>query len=640
MAGSLFITPLLVTFKLKEWFTTDDDKAEREESSGTLTYGKLLGDTKSDITFLFKHNIVYILTIGLVLLSYYLIRYILTILYITITIISIWLINLTIKVYTSLRKLSNKVIIPPVSSFSLKVRSSIKRVTDYYITLLHRSLPNRIKVILVLLIVTAGSFYFILPRLGGELIPAISQGMFYTELSLPVGTPIEQTGNIIAGFETELLELPTVSTVSSKVGGDVTGTDGQNEGPHNGKITVVLRKEGDPLKDEIATVGKIRELAQNVPGLQYSITHPTLFTYKQPIEIILKNNDLQQLKQTGLSVEEGLHTLPILTDISSTIRTGFPEVTVRFNRDKLARLGLSARDVADNIETSILGKVPTKFREGEQRIDIRVRLDEKDRLALDQLRRLVINPNQPVAITLQEVADIQVQSGPAEIKRVGGSRAVSISADVIGVDLRTATAYIEEMLQSANLMQGSDYEISGQRKEMEESLAGLKVALFLAVFLVYVVMASQFESILDPLLILSTIPFALAGMMPILLAGGITLSLMVFIGLIVLVGIMVNNSIVMVDYINKLVRDGIDVETALTTAARTRFRPVMMTTMTTVFALIPIAFGVGEGAQIQKPMAITVVSGLAVSTLVSLFIIPLLYRIIHRRSVRVDESTV
>jgi HAE1 family hydrophobic/amphiphilic exporter-1 len=258
-------------------------------------------------------------------------------------------------------------------------------------------------------------------------------------------------------------------------------------------------------------------------------------------------------------------------------------------------------------------------------IDIVVRLREQDRLSLEELRRLVVNPGGTVPLPLSAIATLTVNEGPNEIRRVDQQRTALITANIRGSDLSTVSRQIVAAMETLALPSGFAYVVAGQNQEMRTSLNSLLLALALAVFLVYIVMASQFESLVQPLLIMMTVPLALIGVVLVLWLSHIPVSIMVFLGLIILVGIVVNNAIVLIDYINKMRERGLEKAEAIIEAGRARLRPIIMTALTTVVGLIPMALGLGEGAEIRAPMAITVIVGLSAGTLLTLVVIPTLY---------------
>ncbi|MDE2722451.1 MAG: efflux RND transporter permease subunit, partial [Gemmatimonadota bacterium] len=345
----------------------------------------------------------------------------------------------------------------------------------------------------------------------------------------------------------------------------------------------------------------------------------------------IRGYDLPTLTQLGREAERVMSEIPGLYDVKSSLQRGNPEVQIVYKRELLAKYNLNVRQVASLVREKVQGNVVTRFREADRRIDVLVRVDEADRAGVTELRRLVVNPGrQQVPIRLSAIAEIEVHEGPSEIRRIDQQRAVLISANVSGIDLGTMTAMIQQALETMEVPQDVSMVIGGQNKEMETSLNSLTFALALAIFLVYIVMASQFESFLHPFVIMFSIPLALIGVIVILFLTGIPLSVVVFLGVIMLAGIVVNNAIVLVDYINHLRRSGLSKLEAIAQAGEVRLRPILMTTSTTVLGLLPMALGLGDGAEIRTPMAITVVAGLISSTLLTLVIIPTVYSLMDR----------
>jgi multidrug efflux pump subunit AcrB len=299
---------------------------------------------------------------------------------------------------------------------------------------------------------------------------------------------------------------------------------------------------------------------------------------------------------------------------------------------------MDLKTVAELVRNKIQGQIPTEFQKRDRQIDIMVRLEEKDRLGLDELRSIIVNPRSEVPIPLSSIANLRVREGPNEIRHLDQQRGAVISANVNGIDLSEASLLIEDALLKLELPPGFDYDVTGQAAEMKHSIDSLMFALALALFLVYIVMASQFESLIHPFIILFTVPLAIIGVVIVLFLGGWSLNILVFIGLIMLAGIVVNNAIVLVDYINNLRRGGMEKVEAVKTAAQARFRPILMTTMTTVLGLIPMALGLGEGSEIRVPLAITVISGLTTSTFLTLIVIPSVYLLVDYKKIEVESE--
>jgi HAE1 family hydrophobic/amphiphilic exporter-1 len=385
--------------------------------------------------------------------------------------------------------------------------------------------------------------------------------------------------------------------------------------------------------EENGLIEELRTLAQSIPDLNMEIDYPVLFSSKAPIEVELYGYDLDTMKTVSKGVSGSLARIPGIVDVRSNLQPGSPEVQIIYDRKRIVQLGLELRPIAELVRNKIQGNVATTFRKLDRQIDIRVRLEEEDRYGLDDLKRLIVNPRGEFPIQLSAVADFIVKEGANEVRHIDQQRGTVIYTNVAGIDLAEASRQIQAALRDFDFPSGFSFDISGQQEEMENSTSSMLFALGLALFLVYIVMASQFESLLHPFIILFTVPLAMIGVLLTLYAGGWTLNILVFIGLIMLAGIVVNNAIVLVDYINTLQRrDGIGKMDAIQKACLIRFRPILMTTLTTVLGMLPMALGLGEGAEIRVPLAITVIAGLSTSTLLTLIVIPCAYSLIVRET--------
>jgi len=483
--------------------------------------------------------------------------------------------------------------------------------------------------------------FLILPRLGSDLIPQVHQGEFNLDISLPIGTPIERTSEIAERIDSRVRDQANVARTAITVGAEEGASTSSDVGEHTARITVRMT-EGSDAEAEMALIDEIRAEFRSVPEMKLEVSYPALFSFKSPIEVEVRGHDLNQLKRLSVEAEDVLSTVPGLVDIRSTLQSGHPEIQVVYQRDRLAEYGLSLRNVADIVRNKVQGRAATQFRQEDQLIDIVVRLREEDRFGIEELRRLVVNPNGAVPITLSSVAELTVNEGPSQIRRVDQQRTALITANIKGADLASVSRDIVSAMELIAYPAGFSYNLAGQNKEMKTSLNSLLLAFALAVFLVYIVMASQFESLVQPLLIMMTVPLALIGVVSVLWLAAIPVTIMVFLGLIILVGIVVNNAIVLVDYINTLRRRGVEKKEAIIEAGRARLRPIMMTAMTTIVGLLPMALGMGEGAEIRAPMAITVIVGLTTATVLTLIVIPTLYFQFtsNRALVRPGESNV
>ena len=469
-----------------------------------------------------------------------------------------------------------------------------------------------------------------LTRLGTELIPQVHQGEFNLEAALPVGTPLARTSEAVRAIERAALAQAEVARVTTTVGTDPVSVSSSQQGEHTATITIRL-VEDSTIWDEEMLIRRLRAALAELPELEVEVSHPVLFSFKTPIEMEIRGFELSTLKSLSELVVQRVSSITGLEDVQSTLQVGHPELQIVYDRDRLAEYQLDLRAVADLVRNKVQGRVATEFRQEDRSIQILVRLREGDRMGPPELRRLVVNPHGEVPIPLASVADVRIVEGPSEIRRIDQERAALVTANLAGIDLGLASERIQQALEQMEFPDGFSFVVSGQRREMELSLNSLLFALALAAFLVYVVMASQFESLVHPLTIMFTVPLALIGVTTVLYMSAIPISIVVFVGMIMLTGIVVNNAIVLVDYINRLRREGMTKMAAIAQAATVRLRPILMTTSTTALALMPMAAGLGEGAEIRTPMALTVIAGLVSSTALTLIVIPVVYSLVDRR---------
>jgi HAE1 family hydrophobic/amphiphilic exporter-1 len=502
-----------------------------------------------------------------------------------------------------------------------------------YVRLLGGALSHRGPVVLTALALFALSILGV-RSLGTDLIPSFSQGEMRFDIELPKATPIEHTNLVVSRLEDSLKDVPGIQTVFSNVGMDAghrgSGTVRTKKENH-AELNVRLQPESG-REESTATLEEIRSRFSEFPGVAATLLRPTIFTFKTPVEVEIYSHDLAALSQVSNRVAEVLETIPGLKDVTANMELGNPEVRIRFDRDKLKLAGLGLRESSEALRTNILGRVATDFKERDRQIDVRVRSREAQNLNFADLNTMVVGYHDELPVPLASVASVGMERGPARIQRISQSRAAVVSANLQDRDLGTVGAEIEAALAGIPLPPNVTVQLAGQNEEMQRSLKSLVFAALLAVFMVYLVMASQFESLLNPFLILFAVPMSLIGVVAGLLITGTSVSVVVMIGGIMLAGIVVNNGIVLVDLIGRLHRQGSSARDAALEAGKIRLRPILMTTTTTVLALVPLALGRGDGAELMAPLAVTVIGGLLVSTSLTLILIPVLYTLVPRRA--------
>lgn len=505
-----------------------------------------------------------------------------------------------------------------------------------YQRLLKTALQHAAATLSVILLLAAAC-YTLLPQLPVALLPNMAQGEFYLEVELQPGATIQETdlvltqlGSVISNNAQLEQSVDRFYTIAG-TGSLLNAAPGQS-GNQWGRLNVVMAR-GASNEQSLSVQNALREQVQRIPGVMAKFGSPELFSFASPMTIELTGYDLGLLQQAAEQVARQFEQHPRFTDVRVNMTDGQPELAVYFDHAKLSQYGLTSAEVSELLATKIGGRVATQFSLADRKIDILVRSQAVDRDSLQDLQQVVINPGAAREIPLQAVAQVVPVIGPSEITRVNQQRTALVEANLAFGDLGAAVTAAEQLLQETQLPLTISGRVAGQNEDMQRSFTSLQFALVLAVFLVYLVMASQFESFIHPLFILFTVPLAGAGSILGLYLVGTELSIIVFIGLIMLAGIVVNNAIVLVDRINQLRASGASRFDAVYQAAQQRLRPILMTMLTTVLGLLPLAIGMGEGAEIRAPMAISVIAGLLFSTLLTLLFIPCLYLLVDRKQI-------
>lgn len=499
-----------------------------------------------------------------------------------------------------------------------------------YLKLLPGALHHPGKVLGLAALAFVGTMALV-PMLGADLIPQLAQDRFEMTAKLPAGTPLKQTDALVREMQLAHAKDDSIASLYG-VSGSGTRLDASptESGENIGKLTVVMAGGGN-ARTEAAITERLRESMQQHPGVQVDFARPALFSFSTPLEVELRGQDMATLETAGKALAAMLRNNPHYADVKSTVEEGFPEIQIRFDQERAGALGLTTRQIADVVVKKVRGDVATRYSFRDRKIDVLVRAQEGDRASVDSIRRLIVNPGSNRPVTLDSVAEVVATNGPSEIHRADQTRVAVVSANLRDIDLGGAVREVQDMVAKQPLGAGVGMHIGGQGEELADSARSLIFAFGLAIFLVYLVMASQFESLLHPFVILFTIPLALVGAILALMLTGKPISVVVFIGLILLVGLVTKNAIILIDKVNQLREAGVPKREALVEGARSRLRPIIMTTLCTLFGFLPLAVAMGEGAEVRAPMAITVIGGLLVSTLLTLVVIPVVYDLLDRR---------
>jgi HAE1 family hydrophobic/amphiphilic exporter-1 len=482
---------------------------------------------------------------------------------------------------------------------------------------------------------------------GMELMPEADEGAIDIDLEFPIGTPLERSAEIMPEVEARvrsvLREGEAASSLTS-AGPEMWWMVG---GAHEGEVELNLVPLSQRERGIREVMREIRKALSDLPDTQLRIRQGSANFFNRLIRgrsgerlaVDIRGHDREVATQLADRVTQAMLSVEGVTDARLDREEGLTEASILVDVVKAADLGLTRAEVAETIETYVLGRVATRLRQGGDEFDVRVQLQPSDRAHVDQLLSLPLVTPRGETVPLGSVARLEERLGPPSIERQDQERLIQVAAGIGDRPLDAIVSDLELRLADIPVPDGFTLAISGEHAEQEKTFGGLFVGILLAIFLVYTVMAVQFESLVHPLIIMASVPFAFVGVVATLAITGTTFNMNSFLGAIVLVAIVVNNAIVLVDYINLLRRErAMPLYEAVVEAAHRRLRPILMTTATTTLAMLPLAIGGGEGSEIQGPLARVVLGGLAVSTLVTLVVVPCLYFMVERRAERAAQA--
>ncbi len=492
----------------------------------------------------------------------------------------------------------------------------------------------------LLVVISGASSWFV----GTEFMPSSNDPVLMGKISFPVGTPLQETSAASKRVEELIGQFPDVLTVGASLGVDENDPGaGMSEtnpaGVHEAMVFARLKDRDDRVIKENDTLkALIREQLPEVEGMEFKFMDMGggMGGSVHPIDIKLSGDDFDELKTWSQRIADAITEIEGLTGVDTSISEAKPEAHIVIDRAKAGSYGLTVGQVANTIKTATLGSVATRFRSGGEELDVRVRYADSFRGSQDALRQILVPLPMGGAVPLAQLATIDDGFGPVQIVREDQARTVSIYADVEGTDLGTAMGAVGQALEpiEAQLPQGYNIDFGGQYEDMMSAFGQLLAALVLAIMMVYMVMAAQFESFSHPFSIMFTMPLAFVGVIWAFLLTGTTLSVPTFLGVIMLAGIVVNNGIVLIDYVNQLRRQGYDIMEAALEGSTTRLRPVLITSLTTAGAMVPMAISTKEGGETMAPLALTIIGGLVAATVFTLVVVPVVYTLVDAASAR------
>lgn len=515
---------------------------------------------------------------------------------------------------------------------SEKRNKTFDRLHGYYERALGRALKHRGWVVIVTILLFVSSIFMVVFE-GREFFPLTDTGQIDITVKMPRGTRYEETIESMGKLEDIVSNIPEADTVYSSIGGGMMGDLASGATNDRGSITLILKPISERKRSSQDVGDEIRKKTADIPGCEVQVTDASSMMGAgvggavSPVSVSIKGEDLDQLKRIGNDIKDIVEGVSGTREVRSSFAEGMPELKVVIDRQKASQYGINVAVVSSTVQSYIQGTVATRYKTGGSEIDVRVQTPNKEMLDVKAMEDVIIASPLGFMVPLKEIASFEYDRGPVEIERANQTRVVTVSSSISGRALSSVMDEIQKKLEAYDIPAGYTVEFGGDVEQLNEAFSNLRLALILGIILVYMVMAAQFESFIHPFIIMFTVPLAFTGAFIGLFMRHISLSVPAYLGMIILTGIVVNNGIVLVDYINMLREEGMSRDEAVQKAAPTRLRPILMTSMTTVLGLFPLSLGIGEGAEFQMPLAVSVIGGLILSTLLTLIVVPVIYTI-------------
>ena len=532
--------------------------------------------------------------------------------------------------------ISSRLIRTQAEQDQLKVSALVKTLNRFftwleakYARVLRWAINNKRRVLIITFVLFAGSLGLI-PVIGGEFMPEADQAHIQVYVEGKVGIPYEQLEDLALQVEKALLEAAPEADALFLRYGSQQGMMAFDSASNNMEIHLKLSDSKTRTRSQKEIEESIRQKFDMIAGITYNITQGNMMGNEKAIVVKLIGNDLVKGEEIADEIYQKMLKVEGFVDVEKSIEEQVPQLEVNLDQDMINEYGLSSLQIASIISYSIQGVTAQRLREDGDEYNIHVQLDKKYRNDREALESLLIPTMSGVNIPLRQLASIEETIAPPSIQRENQERIVSVNCNLkMKTDLNKAKKYINEILEDTPIPSEFTVLIGGQAEDQQESNFWLMIAFIVAILLVYMVMASQFESLVDPFIIFFTIPLSLIGVFLMLFITGTKISIMSLVGVVMLVGIAVNNGIVLVDYINQLRQRGLGLFEAVEKAGHARMRPVLMTAFTTIFGMVPLALEIGSGAELWAPLARSVIGGLFTTTILTLIVIPVIYIVVE-----------
>ncbi|MED4754422.1 efflux RND transporter permease subunit [Brevibacillus choshinensis] len=518
----------------------------------------------------------------------------------------------------------------------------------FYRRILNWSLHHR-KSVLAIGLASLVAGVGLIPFIGSEFMPTSDQGQINVSISMPNGTELEKTKEAVTQAEAILATIPEAKTIFTALG-STNATRGNSASTSAGSFLLILSDKSERQRTTAEVTDEIRQKLNRFPGARLRVseaggaTLPGMgggggqFGGSAPISYAIRGNDEDTLKEVAESLTAAIGEVQGVREADNNLEESRPEIQVKLDRVRAADLGVTQSLISSTIQTALKDQVATKYETAGTEVDVTLSLSDGQVSSMQEIGNLLLTTPKGELIQIKDVADVVMANGPQAIQRYNQTRVVNVTASTApGQDLGTVTTAIDQVLATYPIPPGYTIEKQGQNQQMDESTKSMLIAFGLAIVLVYIILAAQFESMVYPLSIMLSVPLSIFGATFSLWVTGRPVSVPAFIGLILLAGLVVRNAIVLIDFTNILRREGMDRTEALLTAGPVRLRPILMTTFCTVLALLPLALGLGEGAESQAPMATVVIGGLLFSTMLTLVVIPVVYAMLDDITIRLKK---
>ncbi len=507
----------------------------------------------------------------------------------------------------------------------------LNKIRTVYKKVLRAGLNHRILVVILSIVIFVASAAS-LTTVGSSFFPSSDEGQINITVSLPTGAELEETESLVTELEAMLYDIPEIDYIFSRVG---SGGQFGNMGGSSSDVAsmmVMLDDLSDRDRSTFEVADDVRSLAKDIPGAEFSVSSASMMMGSGlgggGISISIRGNDLDILENVSNDIKNMMMQVEGTREATTSLEEGVPEVHINIDRNRAAQYGLTSYSIASGVSSTLSGKTATTLKLDGEEINVVIQGDDIYGQSIHNLGLMQISTPSGSTVPLSQVADIELSRGPVSIQREDQARVVSVSCSTFGRDVQSVSADINALIEEYDVPQGYIISFGGETEMIEDAFSDLSLVLLLAIILVYMILAAQFESLIQPLAIMLTVPLALSGGFLGLTLTRVDLSVPAVIGFIVLVGIVVNNAIVLVDYINKRRAMGEDRKEAILNAGPIRLRPILMTALTTMLGLFPLALGIGEGSEMSMPLAIVVIGGLLLATVLTLVYVPVVYTII------------